>query len=59
VARENSWVTEFGKIAIKGGKFQCVIGLVLAESYLEKFGCDTLLEILEQLEEYKKFSATY
>jgi hypothetical protein len=36
-----------------------VIAIVLAEAYLEKFGCDTLPEMLERLEEYKKFIATY
>jgi hypothetical protein len=35
------------------------LAIVLAEAYLEKFGCDTLPEMLERLEEYKKFIAMY
>ena len=55
-ARERSDTTA---VPAAGVIFQCVIAIVLAEAYLEKFGCDTLPEMLERLEEYKKFIATY
>jgi chorismate synthase len=55
-ARERSDTTA---VPAAGIIFQCVIAIVLAEAYLEKFGCDTLPEMLERLEEYKKFIATY
>ncbi|GGJ30828.1 chorismate synthase [Deinococcus roseus] len=38
---------------------QCVIGLVLAEAILEKFGGDTLPEIQERLATYRGFVAEY
>ncbi len=55
-ARERSDTTA---VPAAGIIFQCVIAIVLAEAYLEKFGRDTLPEMLERLEEYKKFIATY
>ncbi len=55
-ARERSDTTA---VPAAGIIFQCVIAIVLAEAYLEKFGCDTLPEMLERLEAYKKFIATY
>jgi chorismate synthase len=55
-ARERSDTTA---VPAAGIIFQCVIAIVLCEAYLEKFGCDTLPEMLERLEEYKKFIATY
>ena len=55
-ARERSDTTA---VPAAGVIFQCVIAIVLVEAYLEKFGCDTLPEMLERLEEYKKYIVQY
>jgi chorismate synthase len=55
-ARERSDTTA---VPAAGVIFQCVIAIVLAEAYLEKFGCDTLPEMVERLEEYRAYLATY
>jgi chorismate synthase len=55
-ARERSDTTA---VPAAGVIFQCVTATVLAEAYLEKFGCDTLPEILERLEVYRAFVKTY
>ena len=55
-ARERSDTTA---VPAAGVIFQCVIATVLAEAYLEKFGCDTLPEILERLEVYRDFVKSY
>ena len=55
-ARERSDTTA---VPAAGVIFQCVIGWVLAEAYLEKFGADTLPEIQERLLEYQRYVETY
>jgi chorismate synthase len=55
-ARERSDTTA---VPAAGVIFQCVTATVLAEAYLEKFGCDTLPEILERLEVYREFVKSY
>lgn len=55
-ARERSDTTA---VPAAGVIFQCVIATVLCEAYLEKFGCDTLPEILERLEDYREFIRLY
>lgn len=55
-ARERSDTTA---VPAAGVIFQCVIATVLCEAYLEKFGCDTLPEILERLEGYRDFVKSY
>jgi chorismate synthase len=55
-ARERSDTTA---VPAAGVIFQCVIATVLCETYLEKFGCDTLPEILERLEVYREFVKSY
>ena len=55
-ARERSDTTA---VPAAGVIFQCVTAIVLAEAYLEKFGCDTLPELLERLEEYQRYVETY
>ncbi len=55
-ARERSDTTA---VPAAGVIFQCVIATVLTEAYLEKFGCDTLPEILERLEVYREFVKSY
>ena len=55
-ARERSDTTA---VPAAGVIFQCVIAIVLAEAYLEKFGSDTLPEMIQRLEEYRAYLATY
>jgi chorismate synthase len=55
-ARERSDTTA---VPAAGVIFQCVVGWVLAEAYLEKFGADTLPEIQERLEEYRRYVTSY
>jgi chorismate synthase len=55
-ARERSDTTA---VPAAGVIFQCVIAQVLADAYLEKFGCDTMPEIVERLEVYKQFIEQY
>jgi chorismate synthase len=55
-ARERSDTTA---VPAAGVIFQCVIAIVLCEAYLEKFGSDTLPEMIQRLEEYRAYLATY
>jgi chorismate synthase len=55
-ARERSDTTA---VPAAGVIFQCVIAFVLADAYLEKFGCDTLPEIQDRVSEYRRFLETY
>jgi chorismate synthase len=55
-ARERSDTTA---VPAAGVIFQCVIAFVLADAYLEKFGCDTLPEIQERVSAYKSYLETY
>jgi chorismate synthase len=55
-ARERSDTTA---VPAAGVIFQCVVGWVLAEAYLEKFGADTLPEIQERLKEYQHYIVSY
>ncbi len=55
-ARERSDTTA---VPAAGVIFQCVIAFVLADAYLEKFGCDTLPEMQERINAYKSYLETY
>jgi chorismate synthase len=55
-ARERSDTTA---VPAAGVIFQCVTAIVLAEAYLEKFGNDTMPEIIERLAAYRAWAEEY
>ena len=55
-ARERSDTTA---VPAAGIILQCVIGWVLAEAVLEKFGGDTIPEIQERVEAYRAYAQQY
>jgi chorismate synthase len=55
-ARERSDTTA---VPAAGVILQCVIGWVLAEALLEKFGGDTMPEIQQRVEAYRKYTLEY